>query len=258
MKINVFWFRRDLRLEDNKALEQALKEKLPVLVLFIFDTNITDELPPNDPRVNFIYKSLSGINKELNKYGSAVKVLKGDPLMIWKEQLVKSYDINAVYINTDYEPYARDRDNDVEALLKKHNITLLRFKDQVIFGENEILKPDAKPYTVFTPYKKKWLSSLDKRTLNPDRYKKEGIHNFLRTEDKFPSLEESGFRKSQTYVRSFDLEVIKDYDKYRDFPAADRTTYISPHLRFGTVSIRRLVQIALEENPVFLSELIWR
>ncbi len=258
MKINVFWFRRDLRLEDNKALEQALKEKLPVLVLFIFDTNITDELPPNDPRVNFIYKSLSGINKELNKYGSAVKVLKGDPLMIWKEQLVKSYDINAVYINTDYEPYARDRDNDVEALLKKHNITLLRFKDQVIFGENEILKPDAKPYTVFTPYKKKWLSSLDKRTLNPDRYKKEGIHNFLRTEDKFPSLEESGFRKSQTNVRSFDLEVIKDYDKYRDFPAADRTTYISPHLRFGTVSIRRLVQKALEENPVFLSELIWR
>ncbi|HQG62272.1 MAG TPA: deoxyribodipyrimidine photo-lyase [Bacteroidales bacterium] len=258
MKINIYWFRRDLRLEDNTALEQALKEKLPVLPVFIFDSNITDELPGDDPRVNFIHEKLSDINKELKKSGGALKVFKGDPLKIWEEQLVASYDINAVFINKDYEPYALKRDNAVEALLKKRNIGFFRFKDQVIFGENEILKPDGKPYTVFTPYKKKWLSALDKEMLIPGSFEKKRIFNFLRADNKFSSLEESGFRKSQIKVRSFDLEVIKDYDKYRDIPAADRTSYLSPHLRFGTVSIRKIVAKALEENPVFLSELIWR
>jgi deoxyribodipyrimidine photo-lyase len=258
MKINVFWFRRDLRLEDNTALDKALNEKLPVLPVFIFDSNITDEFQQYDPRVNFIHERLSDINNELKKSGSSLKILKGDPLKIWEEQLCVSYDINAVYINKDYEPYALKRDNAVEALLKKRNISFFRFKDHVIFGEDEILKPDGKPYTVFTPYRKKWLSSLDTEMLSPYSYKKVRINNFLRTEHKFPSLEESGFRKSRIQVRSFDLEVIKDYDKYRDIPAADKTSYLSPHLRFGTVSIRKIVRRALEENPVFLSELIWR
>lgn len=258
MKINIFWFRRDLRLEDNVALDHALNEKLPVLPVFIFDSNITDELPRDDPRVNFIHDRLSGINNELKISGGSLKILKGDPLKIWEELLIISYDINAVFINKDYEPYALKRDNAVEALLKKRDIGFFRFKDQVIFGENEILKPDGKPYTVFTPYKKKWLSALNKEMLNLERSKKEGIFNFLREDNKIPSLEESGFRKSRIKVRSFDLEVIKDYDKYRDIPAADRTSYLSPHLRFGTVSIRRIVAKALEENPVFLSELIWR
>jgi deoxyribodipyrimidine photo-lyase len=161
MKINIYWFRRDLRLDDNSALNQALKSGLPVLLMFIFDTNITNELPADDPRVSFIYERLSSINYELKKSGSSVSVLKGDPVKIWNEVIV-SYDINSVYINKDYEPYAIQRDDAIEALLKKNQIKLLRFKDQVIFEEEEILKSDNKPYTVFTPYKNRWLQEFSR------------------------------------------------------------------------------------------------
>ena len=160
MKINIFWFRRDLRLDDNNALFQAASSGLPVLPVFIFDTNITDELPADDPRITFIYETLSSINNKLAEYGSSVLILKGDPESIW-EELVRSYDINAVYINKDYEPYAIQRDNAIETLLKKHGIALLKFKDQVIFEESEIIKSDNNPYTVFTPYKNRWLKDLE-------------------------------------------------------------------------------------------------
>jgi len=257
LKINIFWFRRDLRLDDNTALNNALGRDLPVLPLFIFDTNITDELADDDPRLNFIYESLAMINNELQKSGSSLRILKGDPVKIW-EELMMAYDINAVFVNRDYEPYATRRDNAVEKILGQKGISLFGFKDQVIFEEGEILKSDNRPYTVFTPYKNRWLKKLGE---DPQRYCQPGktpSGNYLPGNYPFPSMEETGLKKSRICVRPYDLSVISCYQKYRDDPAADRTSYLSPHLRFGTVSIRKLIQIDLEGNHVFLNELIWR
>ena len=257
MKINIFWFRRDLRIEDNTALDRALSSDLPVLPVFIFDTNITDELPADDPRIGFIHERLSDIDKNLRKSGSSLYVLKGNPEEKWKE-LVASLDVNAVYINKDYEPYAAMRDKEIEELLKKRGIGLFRFKDQVIFEEEEILKPDNKPYTIFTPYKNRWLKVLneDISVINPVKVKES--NNFFNCSYAFPALQETGFRKSSIRVRPYDLSVIPDYHKYRNIPSADKTSYLSPHLRFGTVSIRNLVKTALVQNMSFLNELVWR
>jgi deoxyribodipyrimidine photo-lyase len=257
MKISIFWFRRDLRLEDNTALNKALESGLPVLPVFILDTNITDELPADDPRVSFVYETLSSINKELNKTGSSLHILKGDPEKIWKG-LMESYDINAVYTNKDYEPYAVERDNKTESLLRKHRIGFMRFKDQVVFEENEILKSDNKPYTVFTPYKNMWLHMFRENLPLIPAGKATDRSSFYPSDFKFPSIEELGFRKSNVRVKPYDLSVIPEYHKYRDIPAADGTSYLSPHLRFGTVSIRKLVNRAFQENLTFLNELIWR
>lgn len=257
MKINIFWFRRDLRLDDNIALNCALSSDLPVLPLFIFDDNITEELPADDPRISFIYDTLSGINTELNKSGSSPLIKKGDPEKIWND-LIASYDINSVYINKDYEPYAIARDHAVEKILNIKGIHLKRYKDQVVFEEREILKSDNSPYTIFTPYKNKWLEkfkTLSNFGLTQDFQadKKYFQHKF-----KFPRLREFGFNVSQLKVRPVDLSAISNYDRLRDFPAEDGTTYLGPHLRFGTVSIRKVVSEGFMGNEVFLSELIWR
>jgi deoxyribodipyrimidine photo-lyase len=256
MKINILWFRRDLRLDDNHALFAALSSDLPVLPLFIFDTSITDELPKDDPRITFIYEELLKINDELVRYGSSILILKGDPLLLW-EKLEETYDINAVFLNKDYEPYAIERDHLVEVLLGKRGIKFLRFNDQVIFEEKEIVKSDNDPYTVFTPYKNRWLKKL-----NECLPQKNFSHNFenklLSEKFEFPTPEKIGFEISNIKARPFDTGVIREYDKYRDYPAADKTTYLGPHLRFGTVSIRKMVVLALNENQVFLNELIWR
>jgi len=257
MKINIFWFRRDLRLNDNTGLNYALQSGLPVLPLFIFDTNITGELAPDDPRISFIHKTLLKINIELEKSGSTLYVTKGDPLNVWKE-LLKSFEINAVYANKDYEPYAIDRDSQVATLLSKNNTPLKCYKDQVIFEEEEILKSDNKPYTKFTPYRNKWLQKLngDRLLIIPDI--QHNSRNFYPSQFKFPSLEKIGFRSSSMEVRPFDLSVIADYDKYRDSPPADKTSYLGPHLRFGTVSVRQITEKAISENRIFLNELVWR
>jgi deoxyribodipyrimidine photo-lyase len=255
--INIFWFRRDLRLDDNTGLRNALNSGLPILPVFIFDTNLTEDLPTDDPRINFIYEMLNSINNELQKTGSSIYILKGDPVVIL-ERLVVSFNINAVYINKEYEPYAVKRDNEIEVLLRKKQIQLFRFKDHVIFEEKEVCKSDNNAYTIFTPYKKKWLEKFthDKsQKLFQASNEKRMFYNFSFS---FPSLEELGFRVSSLKVRPFDLSVIKDYDKFRDYPSEERTTYLGPHLRFGTVSIRNIVRLAAEENAVFLSELIWR
>jgi deoxyribodipyrimidine photo-lyase len=257
MKINIFWFRRDLRLDDNTGLNEALHSGLPVLPVFIFDTNITDELPSDDPRISFIYETLSSINNDLQKSGSSIFILKGNPVTIWKK-LIVLFDINSVYINKDYEPYAIQRDKTVEVLLREQQIQLLRFKDQVIFEEGEILKSDNSPYTIFTPFKNRWLQKLsDNLPLKVFSDSKEN-KNYHKSSFALPSLEELGFRGSSVRVKPFDLSVIKDYDKYRNLPYSDRTSYLGPHLRFGTASIRKIVVTAGKENAVFLSELIWR
>lgn len=257
MKTNIFWFRRDLRLEDNTALNKALDSELPLLPVFIFDTNITEELPEDDPRISFIYDAITSINKELKKSGSSIIVRKGDPVKIWKT-LILSYDIGSVYINKDYEPYAIQRDEAVENLLRERQIALFKLKDQVVFEEREILKSDKSPYTIFTPFKNKWLQKyselIQEKPVSDSRNKL----NFFKTEFLFPSLQELGFMRSSINVRPFDLSVIKDYEKYRDIPSVDKTSYLGPHLRFGTVSIRKIVGRAQKENTMFLSELIWR
>lgn len=256
-KINIFWFRRDLRLNDNTALSNALDAHLPVLPVFIFDNNIISELSDDDPRVSFIHKTLEEINNELNKSSSSVLILKGDPEIVWKK-LIASFDINEVYINKDYEPYAIDRDNRIKIILDQHNITLNKFKDQVIFEGNEILKSDRNPYTIFTPYKNRWLLNIQFGSLKKNLHSNNTSANFFKCNHPFLSLKELGFKKSQLTVKPYNLSVIKDYHKYRDLPAEDRTSYLSPHLRFGTVSIRDLVILSFEKNSIFLSELIWR
>ena len=257
MKINLVWLRRDLRLDDNTALNHAISSGLPVLPVFIFDTNISDELPANDARINFIYNTLADINTELQKSGSSLLIKKGDPVKIWNE-LIVSFDIYAVYINKDYEPYAIQRDNEIEVLLAGKRIPLLRYKDQVIFEEKEILKSDNLPYTIFTPYKNKWLQKLAETgplviTSSPAEEQSYYKCSFI-----FPSLDELGFSESSVKVKPYELSVIPAYDKTRDIPSDDKTSYLGPYLRFGTVSIRKIVLIALKENQIFLSELIWR
>jgi deoxyribodipyrimidine photo-lyase len=257
MKINIFWFRRDLRLDDNIALNRALAEGIPVLPVFIFDTSITGELPADDPRICFIYDRLFDINNELGKYGSSLLILKGNPETVWRKLRV-SYEINAVYINKDYEPYAISRDLKIENILREYQISLFRFKDQVIFEEREILKANNTPYTLFTPYKNRWLLRLSQTGPWRNDSARQEKQNYLKSRFPMPSLGDLGFRKSSIRVRSFDLSVISKYDKYRDFPSMDKTTYLGPHLRFGTISIRKVAETAITENAVFLSELIWR
>jgi deoxyribodipyrimidine photo-lyase len=257
IKLNIFWFRRDLRLNDNLALNAALNSGLPVLPVFIFDTNIIDELQPDDPRITFIYETLFSINKELNEAGSSLLIMKGDPVTSWKE-LILSFDINAVYVNKDYEPYSVGRDSEIEVLLGKKQISFLRFKDQVIFEENEILKSDKRPYTIFTAYRNKWFSKLKDDLLLLSKDPQPDNRNFYQFLFEFPSLEKIEFRPGSLKVRPFDLSSVSDYEKYRDFPSLDKTSYLGPHLRFGTVSIRKIARIALKENLVFLNELIWR
>jgi len=255
--INVFWFRRDLRLDDNTALSEALAAGLPVLPVFILDQNITGELPRNDARVTFIYKTLSEIDLTLKRYGSSLLLLAGDPVKTW-EKLTDEYKINAVFINKDYEPYAVQRDDSVETLLKTKGIKLKRFRDQVIFEEKEILKPDGKPYGVFTPYRNRWMKELGQEKGRIASRAQDLPGNFHKQTFRFPAIEETGFEENPQKVRPSDLSTVPVYHKYRDIPAADRTSYLSPHLRFGTVSIRKVAATALAQNLIFLNELIWR
>jgi deoxyribodipyrimidine photo-lyase len=257
MKINIFWFRRDLRLDDNTALNHALAEGIPVMALFIFDTAIIDELPADDPRISFIYETLTGLNNQLHKSGSSLLILKGDPEILWRN-LVETYDVNAVFINKDYEPYSTSRDLTVESILRQKSVPLYRFKDQVIFEEKEILKSDNDPYTLFTPYKNRWMQKFLVARKQEQNTIVTAVQNYFKIIIPFPALEELGFKKSQQSVRPFDLSVISSYDRYRDIPSVDRTSYLGPHLRFGTVSIRKIADKAIKENINFLSELIWR
>jgi deoxyribodipyrimidine photo-lyase len=257
MKINIFWFRRDLRLKDNTALNKALSSGFPVMTVFVFDSEIIVELTPDDPRISFIYESLDSINTELKKSGSSILIRKGEPVKVWRE-LRESFDINEVYINKDYEAYAIQRDNSVEKTLNEKKIPLLRFKDQVIFEEEEVMKLEKRPYTIFTPYKKRWLQKYNETRSRINYHLPPGMNNFHKCSHSFPSLNELGFSKSNIKVKPYDLSAIKEYNKYRDIPSADKTSYLGPHLRFGTVSIREIAKRAEEENPVFLTELIWR
>ncbi|MGJ5641943.1 cryptochrome/photolyase family protein [Formosa sp. S-31] len=253
MKHTIFWFRRDLRLTDNIGLAAALNNHANVLPIFIFDDNILKELEPDDARVHFIHDRLNTLNSELNTYGSSIKCLKGSPLEVWK-QLINEYNIEAVFTNRDYEPYARERDAEISAVLRQNKIPFKSFKDQVIFEPDEILKQDGSPYTIYTPYKNKWLEKFKGiTTLAPLNY--EAFH---KTIYEFPELNTLGFKPTTIKVKPFQIHQLKDYGKYRDYPNKDVGSYLGPHLRFGTVSIREIIADLKPENSTFLNELIWR
>ena len=256
-EVSFFWFRRDLRLEDNVGLFHALQSKYPVIPLFIFDDSILDSLPKNDARVGFIYESLSRINTQLQEIGSSLLVKKGKTIAVW-ESLLEEFDVKEVFFNKDYEPYAVKRDTTICELLETNNSVPFPFKDQVIFEEKEITKADGLPYTVYTPFKNKWLEKYKSIAPVPEYDATDMFSNFHKYSFTFPTLQQIGFEESPIKVKPHNLKFIANYQEIRDFPALDKTTYLSPHLRFGTVSIRKLVNWAFHKNDVFLSELIWR
>ncbi|MCG7500284.1 DNA photolyase family protein [Tenacibaculum sp. Mcav3-52] len=254
-KASIFWFRRDLRLEDNKGLHEALQSGNKVIPLFVFDEDILESLPKNDARVTFIYETLQNLDEELKKHQSSLIVKKGKPLAIWKK-LTEEFIIEAVYTNKDYEPYATKRDKEVEDFLVSKGIIFNAFKDQVIFEENEVVKNDGTPYTVFTPYKNKWLQNFSEKKDTQDFTI--DFANFYQFLSEFPSLAFIGFEESTIKVKPYSLSSLDSYDEVRDFPSQDKTSYLSPYLRFGLVSTRKMVRFALKTNQTFLSELIWR
>jgi deoxyribodipyrimidine photo-lyase len=252
----LFWFRRDLRLTDNAGLYYALRDNTNVFGLFIFDTEILDALDDkNDKRVQFIHKSLEQLKLQLERIGTSLLVLTGKPFEIFKK-----LSPSKVYTNHDYEPYAIHRDAEVKTILKRKGSDLLSFKDQVIFEKEEIEKSDAQPYTVFTPYSKKWKHSLTGfmiKNYPAEKY----FHRFKKTSPcLLPCLKDIGFMNSDVAFPSPEVseDTVKNYHHVRDFPALNGTSRISVHLRFGTVSIRKMVQIALNRNETWLNELIWR
>ncbi len=255
MEINIFWFRRDLRLHDNTALSHALKDGLPVLPVFIFDKNILNGLPGDDPRVFFIYTSLESIHSELKKHGKGLKIFQGDPVEIWKA-IIHSYTIKKVFWNKDYEPNALIRDRKVKTILENKNIQTLTYKDQVIFEEGDVVKPDGSPYTVFTPYKNKWIEKFRAETMQPPSPVNFGM--FLPDEAPFPALADLGFVRSPIRVKDVNLSVLNDYQILRDVPWKEATSGLGPHLRFGTVSIRQIIRKLTADHISFLNELIWR
>lgn len=256
-KVSFFWFRRDLRLEDNTGLFHALQSDFPLIPLFIFDDDILDNLPKNDARVSFIYDSLQKINTELNSLRSSILIKKGKTKEIW-QSLIHEFDIQNVFFNKDYEPFAIQRDSAICSLLKENNIECFSFKDHVIFEEKEITKADGLPYTVYTPYKNKWLEKYHLSGSAPEYDASSFQSSFAKNQFPFPDLAAIGFERSTIKVQPHNLTQIGSYKETRDFPALDSTSYLSPHLRFGTVSIRKLVNWANRKNQTFLSELIWR
>jgi len=252
----LFWFRRDLRLQDNAGLHFALKENEEVVPIFIFDTVILDKLEDKaDLRIAFIHQSLTLMQKQLEEMGSSLLVHHGNPSEIFERLNPK-----AVYTNHDYEPYARKRDDLVKKILEVKGVLFKTYKDQVIFEKDEVTKDDGKPYTIFTPYSRKWKSKLEKSTLKSFATEKY-FNSFKKiTPIALPTLEETGFQETLFNFpeRLIKQSIVEQYDKQRNFPAVAGTTKLSVHLRFGTVSIRKLAQVALKKNETWLNELVWR
>jgi len=261
--IALFWHRRDLRLSDNAGLYKALKSGNRIQPVFVFDTTILNRLPKNDQRVIFIHQAIQRLKDQYASFGSDLLVRLGDPVEVIP-QLVSELKAVAVFTNRDYEPDAIQRDRTVAEKLNALNCEFVGAKDHVIFEKNEVLKSDGKPYTVYTPYSRKWKEILT--DFYTKSYPIESYIATLRcceTEDieRLLSLEEIGFSSQQTQEFPAALvsdELLNRYHETRDIPSINGTSRLSLHLRFGTVSIRYLVRQALQSNPTFLNELIWR
>ena len=259
-KVAIFWFRRDLRFDDNTGLYHALKGDLPVLPLFIFDTNILNDLEEkHDARVMFLHDTLTAMHDRLKGKNSSLLVKHGTPGAMWQEVL-DEYEVGAAYTNHDYEPYPRERDEAIRELLEKQDIPFHTFKDQVIFEKDEVMTKSGGFYKVFTPYKRAWLNKLEDEML--ESYTSGlSFDNWYQTDPlPMPSLQGLGFERADIEIppNRIDEEVIKHYEKKRDYPAQDGTTRLGVHLRHGTLSIRKLARAAREINDTYLNELIWR
>ena len=260
-KINIFWFRRDLRLDDNYGLTEALKGENSIMPIFIFDIEILDQLPVNDPRVTFIFDSLQKLRKELSEHHkSSIAIYYGKPIEVFKK-ITENFTISAVYTNHDFEPYATKRDSEIRKFLNVNNIQFITYKDHVIFEKNEVIKNDGTPYVVYTPYMKKWKEKFKEEKLTIHDTKKHFGNLIQHTDLPNLSLKDFGFTRSAIIVKQFDSSptLIQNYESVRNFPSIDKTSYLGPHLRFGTVSIRKIIKKAIsEKNEIFWNELIWR
>lgn len=259
--VTVFWFRRDLRIADNRGLFNALQSGYPVLPVFIFDSIILNQLEnKRDERVDLIHRILVSLQTEIAHFGSSLSVRYGKPVEVFG-LLASEFNIKAVYTNRDYEPYALARDKEVAGFLSSKSISFLSFKDQVIFEWNEVLKADLTPYTVFTPYSKIWKQQINESHTTASE-SLQLAHNFIKTTySPVPELinitgfEPTGVVFEQPVINE---QVILNYSATRDYPSLNGTSELGVHLRFGTVSIRQLVGKALKLNEVWLNELIWR
>lgn len=260
METSIFWFRRDLRLHDNAGLFKALSAEQNVLPIFIFDRDILDQLNhQNDARVSFIYDAVSAIKAELKANGSDLLVLHGSAVDCWSE-LLKQYKITAVYCNEDYEPSAIARDQSIQHFLAQHSIPFKTFKDHCIFRYDEVLKDDGKPYTVFTPYAKKWKQRLQTQPIETFPSEKHLTQLTKAYSFEMLSIESMGFTKHTRVFpgKTVQMGLIKQYDQNRNFPGIEGTSKLSVHFRFGTISIREKALKAISLSETWLNELIWR
>ncbi|APQ18829.1 cryptochrome/photolyase family protein [Maribacter hydrothermalis] len=262
-KVAIFWFRRDLRLDDNVGFLEALKGDYPVLPIFIFDKEILSKLPKDDARLTFIHETLQNMRIELQEENdSSIGMFYGTPIEIFKK-LTAEYEVKSVFTNNDYEPYAKKRDEKIADFLSQKDITFKTYKDQVIFEKSEIVKDDGEPYVVYTPYKNKWKEHFNVDKDLEIHYTNQYLSNLIKN-SRLPnlSLSDIGFEKSKIEVPEYDVTptLIDNYEDTRNFPAKENgTSRLGPHLRFGTVSVRKMMKKAIaEDNKVFWSELIWR
>lgn len=258
--INIFWFRRDLRFDDNMGLYHALEDDLPVLPIFIFDTNILDELEDkDDARVTFIHDHVKALNNELKSKKSSFLIFYDKPELVF-QHLLSNYNIQKVYTNRDYEPYARERDKKINALLAENDVEFKTYKDHVLLEPHEVLKDDGDPYVVFTPYSKVWRKTLKPKDLEPvpsalyfDNFAQRDHHDII-------PLDKMGFKRSDLEIPGNNISdnTLKNYNNKRDYPAEHGTSRLGIHFRFGTVSIRKIAAEARKKSDTYLNELIWR
>lgn len=257
----LFWFRRDLRLQDNAGFSAALQSGHPVLPLFIFDKDILDDLGDRkDARVTFIHQQVQQMHRHLQEQGSTLLVKYGRPLQVFEQLLQKYPDLEGIYTNRDYEPYARQRDKQVYELMQHHALQYISFKDQVIFERDEIMTKSGTPYKIYTPYKNAWLKSFRKEMSAPYPTEPYFAKLYPHKKTSVIALQDMNFEESAVQVPPPDLSpaTLTTYHETRNLPAKDATSRVSAHLRFGTVSVRQMVQLGLEHNEVWLQELIWR
>ncbi len=259
-KISIFWFRRDLRVDDNKGLYEALTSGHKIIPIFIFDKNILQRLPKNDARLAFIHARITYIDKIFKEIGGNLLTFYSTPLEAF-QSLSKSYTIENVFTNKDYEPYALERDHTIKEFLSSKNIGFKAYKDHVIFEEKEVVKDDGNPYKVYTPYSKKWLTKFS--TIDFDFYpSEEHLNEIVTSENKaIHSMAELGFESTVIKIPDYDVsqQIIDEYEAKRNFPAIKGTSKLGLHLRFGSYSTRKAVQEARKsDNITFLKELIWR
>ncbi|MBK8340046.1 MAG: deoxyribodipyrimidine photo-lyase [Flavobacteriales bacterium] len=258
--IAIHWFRRDLRLRDNHGLYRALADHGNVLPLFIFDTTILDKLEDRrDRRVDFIHRAVQTMKTELERRGASMLVAHGNPLRIWQE-LLERFDVRAVTFNHDHEPYAIGRDKAVSELLRARSIPIHSYKDISIFERDEVVKDDGDPYTVFTPYSRKWKAHFKPDMLDPFPSEKLADRYWPTPSLPCPSLADLGFEDTDLVTPSTTVQddLLRSYHLTRDLPAVEGTSRMSTHLRFGTVSVRGLMRKAMATSSKYADELIWR